>query len=306
MPGANGATIVSLEALQGRIQGGWTMTIEIDPTDAPIGAEIKGLDLSTPPDRDEFAMLEGAFNEHGVVFFRGQSLTPGRLLAFTSRFGALEFNTFGDQHGLPEHPGVVLISNIEDGGREIGVKRAGEHWHSDMCYTAKPPRGTILCAREVPEINGLPLGDTCFAATHAAYDGLPDEMKAQIDERVAIFDFSGRKRAQAITRKQRDTYPAVEHPIVRTHPFTGRKCLYVMRDDCTGIVGMNDGEAQLLIAALADHITRPEYIYRHQWRPGDVLIWDNCTVQHKAIQDYGAPLRRMMHRTTFAADAPPM
>jgi taurine dioxygenase len=277
----------------------------IEPTAAPTGAEIRDVDLSQPLDRDEFATLEDAFNEHGVVFFRRQSLTPDQLLAFTRRFGALEFNTFGEQHGLPEYPGIVLISNVEESGREIGVKRAGEHWHSDMCYTAKPPRGTILYAREVPEMNGLPLGDTCFAATHAAYDGLPDAMKARIDKRVAVFDFTGRKRAQTITREQRDTYPAVQHPIVRTHPFTGRKCLYVMRDDCTGIVGMEDGEARRLIAALADHITRPDYIYRHRWHPGDVLIWDNCTVQHKAIQDYAPPLRRLMHRTTFAAAAPP-
>jgi len=281
------------------------MAIEIIPATAPAGAEIRGLDLSTPLDEDAFAAIEGTFNAHGVVYLRRQSLTPGQLLDFTKRFGELEYNTFGEQHGLAGHPGVVLISNVEEGGREIGVKRAGEHWHSDMCYTAKPPRGTILCAREVPAINGLTLGDTCFAATHAAYDGLPDAMKAQIDPLVAIFDFAGRKRAQTITQRQRNTYPAVEHPIVRTHPFTGRKCLYVMRDDCTGIVGMDTDEAQSLIAALADHITRPEYIYRHQWRAGDVLIWDNCTVQHKANQDYALPLRRLMHRTTFAADAPP-
>ncbi|MEL0019397.1 MAG: TauD/TfdA family dioxygenase, partial [Rickettsiales bacterium] len=106
-------------------------------------------------------------------------------------------------------------------------------------------------------------------------------------------------------QEQIDAYPPVTHPLVRTHPITGEKCLYVMRDDCTGIEGLEQDAADQLIAALADHITRPEFVYRHQWRPGDVLIWDNCTVQHKAIQDYALPHRRLMHRTTFAAEAPP-
>jgi taurine dioxygenase len=281
------------------------MAINILPAGAPVGAEIRGVDLSQSMGDAAFEAVETAFNEHGVVFFRGQSLSPEGLLGLTGRFGEIAFNVFGEDHGLPDYPGVVLISNIEEDGRDIGVKRAGARWHSDMCYSAKPPRGTILCAREVPEQDGLVLGDTCFAATHTAYDDLPDELKAQIEGRKAIFDFAGRERAQVITAVQRERFPAVTHPIVRIHPHTGRKCLYVMRDDCTGIVDMEDGAAQQLIAALADHIIRPEYIYRHRWQAGDVLLWDNCTVQHLAIQDYALPLRRLMHRTTFAAEASP-
>ena len=281
------------------------MSMEVVPTKAPIGAEIRGVDWSQTTDDDSIAAIEHAFNEHGVVFFRNQSLSPDGLLALTKRFGELAFNVFGEDHGLPGYPGVVLISNIEEDGRDIGVKRAGARWHSDMCYTAKPPRGTILCAREVPEQDGLVLGDTCFAATHTAYDDLPDELKAQIEGRKAIFDFAGRERAQIITEELRARFPAVTHPIVRTHPHTGRKCLYVMRDDCTGVVDMEDGAAQQLITALADHIIRPEYVYRHRWQAGDVLMWDNCTVQHLAIQDYALPLRRLMHRTTFSAVARP-
>ncbi len=281
------------------------MGIETVPGNAPVGAEIRGVDLSRPVGDNIVGALDDAFNEHGVVFFRNQSITPDGLLDFTRRFGELQFNVFGEDHGLVEHPGIVVISNVEEGGREIGVKRAGAGWHSDMCYTANPPRGTILCAREVPQQDGLTLGDTCFAAAHAAYDDLPEPMKERLEGCRAVFDFAGRRRAQVITPEQRERFPAVTHPIVRTHPHTGRKCLFVMRDDCTGIVGMEDDEALRLIAALADHIIRPEYIYRHRWRVGDVLMWDNCTVQHIAIQDYDLPLRRLMHRTTFAADAPP-
>mgnify|MGYP002840087964 FL=1 len=281
------------------------MAIDVIETAAPVGAELRGVDLSQPLGDNLFGKIENAFNAHGVIFFRNQSITPDGLLAFTERFGDLHLNVFGEDHGLDDYPGVVVISNIEEDGRDIGVKRAGQHWHSDMCYTAQPPRGTILCAREIPRQDGLTLGDTCFAATHAAYDDLPEEMKVRLESSRAVFDFAGRKRAQVITQEQRARFPPVAHPIVRTHPYTGRKCLYVMRDDSTGIEGIDDDEAQRLIEALADHIIRPEYIYRHQWREGDVLIWDNCTVQHLAIQDYDLPLRRLMHRTTFAAEAPP-
>lgn len=282
------------------------MGIEIDCMAAPIGAEIRGVDLTEPLGAAQFDTIRHLFNEHGVIFFRQQNLTAGQLLDFSCRFGEQEINTFSETHGLAAYPGVVVVSNIEEHGHGIGVKRAGERWHSDMCYTAKPPRGTILSACEVPVLDGLVLGDTCFAATHSAYDDLSDAMKRRIDGRFAVFDFAGRVRALPMTQKQREAFPPVQHPLVRTHPGTGRKCLYVMRDDCTGIVGMDDGEAQLLIGALADHITRPEYVYRHRWQPGDLLLWDNCTVQHMAIQDYQLPLRRLMYRTTFAADDVPM
>ncbi|MFT5449970.1 MAG: taurine dioxygenase [Gammaproteobacteria bacterium] len=281
------------------------MELEIVRTAAPIGAEVRGIDLRKDICTDEFASIEHLFNEHGVIFFRRQFLEPADLLRLTGYFGDQQINTFSSTHGLAEYPGVVIVSNIEEQGREIGVKRAGERWHSDMCYSAKPPRGTILSAHEVPVKDGLTLGDTCFAAAHAAYDDLPTAMKQRIDDLRAVFDFAGRVRATPLTPQQRKAYPTVNHPLVRSHPFTKRNCLYVMRDDCTGIDGMEDAEAQQLIVALADHITRPEYVYRHRWQEGDVLLWDNCTVQHMAIQDYDLPLRRLMYRTTFAADDVP-
>lgn len=281
------------------------MDVEFIPTGAAAGAEVRGADLTRRLDETTLRTLDRALGEHGVIFFRDQALSPDQHMALTLQFGALEPNTFGETHGLEGHPGIVLISNVEQGGREIGVKGAGDKWHSDMCYTARPPRGTILYAHEVPVQDGLPLGDTCFAATHAAYDALPDDMKRRLDGLRGRFDFAGRNRLNPITQAQIDAFPPVSHPLVRTHPVTGRKCLYVMRDDCTGIDGLADAEAEQLIAALADHIIRPEFVYRHQWRPGDLLIWDNCSVQHRAIQDYALPNRRLMHRTTFAATEAP-
>ncbi|HEX3881500.1 MAG TPA: TauD/TfdA family dioxygenase [Stellaceae bacterium] len=280
------------------------MPIEIIPTGAALGAEIRGVDLARPLDDADFAAIERAYDEHGVIFFRGQKLTPPQQVAFTRRFGEIEFNIFGERWSVTGSPEIVVVSNAIENGAPIGVRRAGENWHSDMCYSARPPRGTMLHALEIPELHGLALGDTEFASAAAAWDALPERLQKELDGRRALFDFAGRKRAFPPKQSEIDRYPPVTHPIVRTHPHTGRKCLYVMRDDCTGIEGMEAGEAEAVIAALADHIVKPAFIYRHQWRPGDLLMWDNCTVQHRAIQDYDLPLRRLMHRTTMGGAIP--
>lgn len=280
------------------------MSLEIIRTGAVLGAEIRGVDLSQPLGDNGFAEIEHAYDEHGVIFFRNQRITPDHQVAFTRRFGEIEFNIFGERWSVPGCPEIVVVSNITDDGKPIGVRRAGENWHSDMCYTPRPPRGTMLYAREIPTLHGLPLGDTEFASAAAAWDALPDPLKVRIEGRRATFDFIGRKRAVAPTREEIERNPPVTHPIVRTHSRTGRKCLYVMRDDCTGIEGIDADEADALIQALADHITKPAFIYRHQWQVGDLLIWDNCTVQHRAIQDYDLPRHRLMHRTTVGGAVP--
>ena len=280
------------------------MSIEIIPTGAALGAEIRAVDLAKPIDDATFAVIERTYNEYGVIFFRGQQITPPQQAAFTRRFGEIEFNIFGERWSVSGSPEIVVVSNVTEDGRPIGVRRAGENWHSDMCYTARPPRGTMLYALEIPDLFGLPLGDTEFASAAAAWEGLPEPLRQQIESRRAVFDFTGRKRAFPPTQAEIQLYPPVTHPIVRTHPFTGRRCLYVMRDDCVGIDGMEREEAEALIAALADHIVKPAFVYRHQWRPGDLLLWDNCTVQHRAVQDYDLPQRRLMHRTTMGGTVP--
>ena len=280
------------------------MPIAIIPAHPVLGAEIRGVDLADPLDDATFAAIEAAYDQHGVIFFRGQHITPPQQVAFTRRFGAMEFNIFGERWSVPGSPEIVVVSNITEDGRPIGIRRAGENWHSDMCYTARPPRGTMLHALEVPALSGLPLGDTEFASAAAAWDALPDALRHRIESRSAVFDFTGRKRAFPLSQAEIERNPPVRHPIARTHPRTGRKCLYVMRDDCTGIEGLETEEAEALIAALADHIVKPAFVYRHQWRAGDVLLWDNCTVQHRAIQDYDMPQRRLMHRTTMGGAVP--
>lgn len=280
------------------------MSVEVIPTGASAGAEIRGVDLSQPLDAPTFAAIEHAYNEHGVIFFRDQDITPPQQVAFSRRFGEIEFNVFGERWSVPGSPEIVVVSNITEDGRPIGIRRAGENWHSDMCYTARPPRGTMLYALEIPDLFGLTLGDTEFASAAAAWDSLPRTLCQHLEGRHAVFDFTGRKRAFPPSQSEIDRNPPVRHPIARTHPHTGRKCLYVMRDDCTGIEGLDADEAEALIAALADHIVKPAHIYRHQWRKGDVLMWDNCTVQHRAVQDYDMPQRRLMHRTTMGGAVP--
>jgi taurine dioxygenase len=280
------------------------MRLEIVPTGAALGAEIRGVDLAQPLGDNVFAEIEHAYDAYGVVFFRGQRITPAQQVAFTRRFGEIEFNIFGERWSVPDCPEIVILSNISDDGKPIGVRRAGENWHSDMCYTARPPRGTMLYAHEIPTLHGLPLGDTEFASAAAAWDALPATMRAFLDGKHAVFDFRARKRALAPTPEEIERNPPVMHPIVRTHPHTGRKCLYVMRDDCTAIEGLGEEEAGALICALADHIAKPAFIYRHQWHAGDLLLWDNCTAQHRAIQDYDLPQRRLMHRTTMGGAVP--
>jgi len=271
---------------------------------AVAGTEITGLDLATPLDERTFAEIEATFDRSGVIVIRDQRITPAQQLAFGRRFGDIEINYHSAKYGLPEHPEIYKLSNITKDGKPIGSRRAGENWHSDMIYSPRPPRATMLHAIEIPELHGLTLGDTAFANAAAAYEALPDSMKRCIEGLKGVFDFTGRKRGEAPDPATVQRYPPVEHPIVRTHSRTGVRCLYINRDDCTGIVGLPDDEAEALIVALSDHVIKPEFLYRHRWRRGDIVMWDNCTVQHKAIIDYDLPQRRLMHRLTIAGTVP--
>src|SRR5215468_2702979 len=171
------------------------MTLEILPAGAALGAEVRGVDLSRALDDEVFAQIERAYDEYGVIFFRNQRISPEQQVAFTTRFGEIEFNIFGERWSVPGSPEIVVVSNVTEDGRPIGVRRAGENWHSDMCYASQPPRGTMLYALETPQLYGLPLGDTEFASAAAAWDALPARMQQFLDGKRAVFDFRRRKRA---------------------------------------------------------------------------------------------------------------
>jgi taurine dioxygenase len=284
------------------------MTLEVRKSGAACGAEI-ACDLSRDLDEATFREIEGVFHDNIVVVFRGQALSSERHIAFSRRFGDLEIHIV-NKYLLPGYPEILLISNIrDDKGEHIGLADAGFTWHTDTSYRRQPSRCSLLYAKEVPERDGETLGDTVFADTVAAYEALPQTMKQRLAGRYAIHRYSARRRVEdsprpKLTQAQLDETPDILHPIVRTHPYTGRKALYVTAGECIGIDGMPEDEALPLIAELDAHCVRPEFLYRHKWRVGDLLMWDNTAAMHLAICDYALPQRRLMHRTTVIGGVP--
>ena len=289
------------------------MAIPVRKCDAALGAEIV-FDLSQAIDDRTFAELEGIFHDNIVVFFRDQNLTNEQHIAFSRRLGELEIHIV-KKYLLPEDPEILLVSNIKnDAGEHIGLADAGFTWHSDTSYRKNPSRCSLLYAKEVPHRDGKPLGDTVFANCIAAYEALPDAMKRRLAGTKAIHRYSMRRRVDnsprpKLTAAQLAETPDIAHPIVRSHPYTGRKALYVTAGECIGIVlrdgeQMPEDEALDMIAELDAHCVRPEFCYRHSWRIGDLVMWDNASAMHLAICDYTLPERRLMHRTTVIGPEP--
>jgi taurine dioxygenase len=294
------------------MRGTWakegSMRPSVRKSGAACGAEIE-FDLAQDIPDSTFREIESAFHDNIVVVFREQQLSSQRHIEFSSRFGELEIHIV-KKYLLPGFPEILLISNIRNkAGEHIGLADAGFTWHTDTSYRRRPSRCSLLYAKEVPQRDGEPLGDTVFANTIAAYEALSDSMKRRIDGLKAIHRYSERRRVAdsprpKLTAEQLAETPDIAHPIVRTHPYTGRKSLYVTAGECVGIEGMAEDEAVELIAELDAHCVRPEFLYRHKWQVGDLLIWDNATSMHLAICDYALPQRRLMHRTTVIGTVP--
>jgi taurine dioxygenase len=272
---------------------------------APLGAEITGLDLAQPLDEATFRAIEDLFHDRGVVVFRDQQLKEEEHIAFSRRFGELEI--LPKQWLKPGHPEILVLSNVIENGRTRGVADGGQFWHSDLSYVASPSRCSLLYAIEVPMQDGRALGETRFASAVNAYDNLSENLKARLDGARAVHRYADRYRKQLaaggrepLTEEQLKRFPDVSHPIIREHPMTGRKVLFVNEGFTVYIEGLPKTESDSLLQELFAHIVRPEGLYTHQWRLGDLLMWDNCLVQHRATPDYAPPLRRLMHRTTVA------
>ena len=284
------------------------MNPAITKSGAACGAEI-ACDLAQDIDEATFREIEHAFHDNIVVFFRRQNLSNERHIEFSRRIGEPEIHNV-KKYLLPDSPEILLISNIrDDRGEHIGLADAGFTWHSDTSYRRRPSRCSLLYAKEVPQRGGRPIGDTVFANTVAAYEALPESMKKLLARLKAVHRYSARRRVAdsprpKLTRQQVEETPDIAHPIVRTHPYTGRKSLYVTAAECIGIEGMPDDEALDLIAELDSHCVRPEFLYRHKWQVGDLLMWDNTSSMHLAICDYALPERRLMHRTTVIGTVP--
>jgi taurine dioxygenase len=258
-----------------------------------MGAEIDGVDLAHELDEATFGAVHQALLDHGAIFFRDQDITPAQQMSFARRWG--EVHLHPHMPCLPDYPGIIEIVKKEDDTTVFG-----ENWHTDQMFTPTPARVTILYAKQVPPVGG----DTLFANLYQAYDALSDGMKAALADlrTISVYD-KQKKRPAAMTPTEPDI-PAepAEHPLVRRHPETGRKALYLCHGGITRrIAGMTEEESRPLLSYLINHATRPEFTCRFRWETGSMAIWDNRRVLHYPVNDY-AGYRRVMHRITIEGE----
>jgi taurine dioxygenase len=283
------------------------MSFEIRPLSPVLAAEVVGLDLSRAPDDKDFATVRRAFDEHSVLVFRDQDrMTPEDHIAFSRRFGPLEVHV-QERFLLRGHREILIVSNVFENGEPIGLVDAGHYWHSDLSYLAEPSLGSMLHAQELPAEGG----DTLFVSMPAAYDALDGAMKARIASLAAEHSYLARNKKQGEHNPHRPQLdqmaaakvPPVVHPMVRVHPGTGRPALFVNEGFTTRVIGLPEEESRALLDRLFAHMTEPRFIYRHRWRPHDLVFWDNRATIHLAT---GCPphLRRRLYRTTVRGDRP--
>ncbi|RZT39539.1 TauD/TfdA dioxygenase family protein [Cupriavidus agavae] len=279
---------------------------EVRPFDAALGAEVVGLDLSQPLSAEDFRRIHRAHLDHHVVVFRDQRITPAQQIAFSRRFGPLQIHVL-NQFQLANHPEILIVSNVLKDGKPIGLGDAGHFWHSDLSYKETPSLGSLLHAIELPSEGG----DTLFANMHAAWEGLPARLQHKVAGLCAEHTYLARYAELQqrspwrpnLTPEQIAQVKPVVQPVVRTHPETGRKALFVSEHFTTRIVGLPEDESRALLDTLFAHSVQPAYVYRHQWRAHDLVFWDNRSLLHLAA---GTPdhLRRVMYRTTIEGDTP--
>ncbi len=274
----------------------------ITPLSSHTGAEVRGIDLTQPIDTALRERLNAAFIDHSVLVFRDQRLSPQQLLEAVQLFGDVlpQHNT---RFALPDCPQIHYISNQDsypDGKRYI----PGEGYHTDHSNAAEPPKATVLHAVQLPDRGG----DTQFVNMHRAYVDLPQATRGRIEDLRAIHVYQSRhseRKLMALSDTARAAVPdAVLHPLVRTHPESGRKSIYLNPIRTEGIVGMEERDALSLLDELLTHATQPQYEYRHQWREGDMVMWDNRCLLHKANGDYDMSQVRYLYRIMLKGDAP--
>jgi taurine dioxygenase len=272
-------------------------TLEITPLTPAIGAEIWGVDLAEPLDDAMIAELRQALLDHLVIFLRGQDITDEQHLAFALRFGPLSVSPLATKY--QERPTVTVLDQVSPKGE------GADEWHSDNTFMPKPPMGSILRAVQLPSVGG----DTCFSNMYAAYEALSPAMQSFVDGLRAVHDITKPMRKALAAghttldlAEMQQRWPPIEHPVVVTHPETGRRALFVNRNSTTHIVGLSERENDALLPFLLDHVRSPEFQCRFHWEVGSMAFWDNRCVQHYAVADYTE--RRVMHRVTV--DGPPV
>ena len=289
--------------------------IQVKKLGLHLGAEISGVDLTTPLDEATFAEVAHAFFDNEVVVFPNQFLTPAQQIAFTRRFGILEAHVRKESR-LDGYDEIFILSNKVDAqGNAIGAQDAGRFWHSDLSYKRQPSMLSALNAVEIPIKNGVALDNTLFASTTAAYLALSEEEKKSLQGLRNVHSYReyrtknyaaqlkdmrlGIRTVQehAPTEEQLASVPDTEMDVIRTHPVTGRQGLFINEGHTSHLTGMSRQDSDARLAKLYAHIVQPAFTYTHHWQAGDLLMWDNIALQHKASFDYD-PLPRLMYRTT--------
>lgn len=283
-----------------------TSTLKVNPFNAPLGAEIINLDLTRALPDDEFKRVHQAHLDHHLLIFRDQRITPAQQIAFSRRFGALQSHVL-HQFQLSGYPEILIISNIKENGEPIGLGDAGHFWHSDLSYVDLPSLGSMLHAQELPAEGG----DTLFANMHLAWDTLDPALQRQVAnlkaEHSYLAQYAELQRRNPwrpnLTDEQIAKVKPVLQPVVRTHPETGRKALFVSEHFTTKIDGLPEDESRDLLHQLFEHSVKPEHVYRHHYQPHDLVFWDNRSLMHLAG---GCPddQRRKLYRTTIEGDLP--
>ena len=282
---------------------------EVIPGGEALGATVQGLDLARPLADAEVDAVLRALGAHSVLRFPGQSLTTADLRNFSARFGELEINVANafQEPGMPE---VMILSNILKDGKPTGLADAGQGWHTDMSYSRTIAFANVLYGIEIPQRDGKPLGATEFSSMAAAYDGLPEDLKAKLEGMTVLHDFNKfwemmrREKGSArppLTEAQRRAKPPVSHPIFLVHPLNGRKVLYANPGYSMRINELPEEESDEILAFLFEHQVKPEYRYRFNWTKGDVLMWENFGTIHNAVADYGPDEHRFIKRCQVAA-----
>jgi alpha-ketoglutarate-dependent taurine dioxygenase len=263
-----------------------------------LGAEIIGVDLREEMSDELFARVLDTWHENLVILLRDQKLTEEDQVRFAERFGPLA--TIHTKQFVRSHPAVMLISNIREDGKPIGALPDGEmHFHSDQCHQERPARASMLYAIEIPRVGG----NTLFANAYKAYETLPDAIKRRIEGRKALNAYDYGSAATKRGTKVADGVPAYAHPVVRTHPATGRKALYVNRLMTVCIEGLPAQESDEILEQIFAHQEQRDFVYEHVWRPGDLLMWDNRCTLH-ARTDFSADERRLLRRVTILGEKP--
>ena len=279
--------------------------IAFTPLAPGIGQEVHGVDLCEPLSEDALRLVRHALVNHSVLLFREQqALSPRGLVAFSARFGRLEQHLLSD-FLLPDQPEVFVVSNIVEDGRPDGAHGGTQWWHSDLSYMPEPSLGSVFHCLECPTVGG----DTEFASMYSAWEALEPQRQKWLLSQRGVHDYAWHyakylHQRSPLTGAQKARVPPVTHPCVRTHPETGRRALYLGNTLVRRFAGKSERESQGLLNEINDFATSARFCYRHRWRPGDVVFWDNRSMVHRACSFDDTRERRRMHRTTIRGDRP--